>query len=190
MQVYLPMENYIKKLEFDYGVGVLSSVSEEKAKAQTSRKKNVASYNQWLLTDIPEQENFLNIYEPVNKQSQIIIDGLKNQNFILTLFISDTKKILAINDTRENYDIQINEMIEEKFNLLQSMTGLELVQFVNKRCRNHDMAKSSALLYQANIKGTFIPNGEESDFLIFNPHKDFINVTPKSAVLSASKLIL
>ena len=92
MQVYLPMENYIKKLEFDYGVGVLSSVSEEKAKAQTSRKKNVASYNQWLLSDIPEQENFLNIYEPVNKQSQIIIDGLKNQNFILTLFISDTKK--------------------------------------------------------------------------------------------------
>ena len=85
---------------------------------------------------------------------------------------------------------KIKELKEEKLQILTRMTGLELVQFVNSRCKNHDMGKTSALLYQANIKGAFIPNGHDTDILIFNPHKDLINVNPKSEMLSETKIIL
>ena len=45
MKGYLPLENYIKKQETSYGVGLLVSRSEEKAISLTSRKKNAASYS-------------------------------------------------------------------------------------------------------------------------------------------------
>lgn len=65
MKAYLPLENYIKKQELDYGVGLLITTSEEKAKSMTSRKKNVCSYNQWLEADIPEQHVLLNVNQPL-----------------------------------------------------------------------------------------------------------------------------
>jgi len=183
MKGYLPLENYIKKQETSYGVGLLVSRSEEKAISLTSRKKNVASYNQWLITDIPEQHLFLNINEPIYLQSQSILDGLKTEDFILTLYISEARKIYMKNPDKEHFENEIKELIDNKYNSLLKITGLELINLVNNRCKNHDLSKSSALLYKANIKGSFIPNGEETDYLIFNPHKDLLNVIPKSSML-------
>ena len=44
MKAYLPLENYIKKRELPYGVGLLISTSDEQAKSLTSRKKNVCMF--------------------------------------------------------------------------------------------------------------------------------------------------
>lgn len=190
MKAYLPLENYIKKQELDYGVGLLITTSEEKAKSMTSRKKNVCSYNQWLEADIPEQHVLLNVNQPLYMHSQNILDGLKQEDFILTLFITEARKFFMQNPEKEDFEKKIKELKEDKLQILTRMTGLELVQFVNSRCKNHDMGKTSALLYQANIKGAFIPNGHDTDILIFNPHKDLINVNPKSEMLSTAKVII
>lgn len=179
MRAYLPLENYIKKRELPYGVGLLISTSEEQAKSLTSRKKNVCSFNQWLEADIPEEHLLLNINKPLYMQSQSILDGLKQDDFILTLFISEARHYFMQNSDRVQFEKAMTALKEEKFQILSQMTGIELVQFVNGRCKNHDMGKTSALLYQANIKGAFDPIKSNTDILIFNPHKDLLNVNPK-----------
>lgn len=183
MQAYLPVENYIKKQEENYGVGLLISTSEQKAQSLTSRKKNVASVNQWLEVVAPNDFFFLNMDKMLKDHSQFIIEGLKNEEFILTLFINEARKILLTDTNKESYKKNMEELILVKHEKLLEMTGFELIQFVNSRCKNHDMAKSSALLYRANIKGSLVPNQDETDYLIFNPHKDLTDVKLKKAIL-------
>jgi len=190
MKAYLPLENYIEKKETKYGVGLLVSLSEDKVKSQTSRIKNVTSYNQWLSTDIPDENCFLNLQKTLKEQISLL-EGLKKPDFMQVLFITELTKIFNSDiKNREMFDLTVKEFTDEKYQELIKLTGFELIQFVNERCRNHDMAKSSALLYTANIKGSFIPNGSETDFLVFNPHNDLTNVVPNKAILEKSNFII
>ena len=199
MEVYLPQANYIKREESDYGVGLLISASEDRAKVMTARKKNVSSYNQWLRAEVPETSLFMRMDLPVVEQSQAIIDGLRQETFLFTLYLHDAQvaynninsEVLGLSheDAKKLVTEHMGQLAAVKFDLIASLTGLELIQLVNSRCRNHDMAKSSALLYDAGIKGTIIPETDGQDFLLFNPHADMCNVFPRNGILSSGKLI-
>ena len=128
MKAYLPLENYIKKRELPYGVGLLISTSEEQAKSLTSRKKNVCSFNQWLEADIPEDHLLLNINKPLYMQSQSILDGLKQDDFILTLFISEARHYFMQNSDRVQFEKAMTALKEEKFQILSQMTGINQSQ--------------------------------------------------------------
>lgn len=183
MKGFLPIENYIKKVEVEYGTGLLISLSEDKARFLSQRKKNVSSAEQWLETEIPDESKFINITKKISEHSSFVLEGLKNENFLLTLFISEARQILLSNMEKQSYEEQMQDFAEKKYNEIIKLSGIELIQFVNERCRTHNMGKSCALLYEANIKGSFIPNGEDTDFLIFNPHKDLQNIIPKKKVV-------
>lgn len=199
MDVYLPQANYIKKEETEYGVGILMSINEERAKIMTARKKNVSSHNQWLSAVVPDESFFLRMDVPVCQQTKSIVDGLHQDTFLFTLYITEARNTydkanddvvgMSNDEARGFIKKRMNELADEKFNMIIQLTGLELVQLVNSRCRDHDMAKSSALLYDAGIKGVIVPQTDNQDFIIFNPHVDMHNVFPRNAILSNSKLV-
>lgn len=199
MEVYLPQANYIKREETEYGVGLLISTSEERAKVMTSRKRNVTSYNQWLRAEVPEKTFFIRMELPIAEQSQQIIDGLRQDTFLFTLYLRDAQKAykevnkdvlgLSHEDAKKLVKERMGELAAIKFDQIVHLTGLELIQLVNSRCKNHDMAKSSALLYDAGIRGSVIPGTDGQDFLVFNPHADMCNVLPRNAILPNGKLV-
>ena len=199
MEVYLPQANYIKREETEYGVGLLMSTSEERAKVMTARKKNLASYNQWLRAEVPDESLFMRMDISITEQSQSIIDGLHEETFLFTLYLHDaqnaynkvSEEVLGLSneDAKRIVKARMSELATIKFEKISCLTGLELIQLVNSRCRGHDMAKSSALLYDAGIRGTVIPGTDGQDFLIFNPHADMCNVVPRNAILPNGKLV-
>lgn len=69
MNAYIAMEKYIQEEEKLCGVGVPVSLNENVAMFESSRKKNVESYNNWMLINIPGKSFFLDIEKPVKEQS-------------------------------------------------------------------------------------------------------------------------
>lgn len=161
MNAFISLQNYIVKQEKDFGVGVPVTLSEEIAKYESTRKKNVASFNNWMMINIPGKPFFLDIAKPVAEQSDDILNILMSKDFLMSLFIHEARKNLNEigknlkgKDVREETNRIYDEFVKEKYeSLLKIQSGQELFNFVVSKCNNKDKAKSSALLYNFGIKG-------------------------------------
>ncbi len=94
MNAFISLQNYIVKQEKDFGVGVPVTLDEEIAMYESTRKKNVASFNNWMLINIPSKSFFLDVNKPVSEQSDDILNILMNKEFLMSLFILVAKKTL------------------------------------------------------------------------------------------------
>lgn len=198
MNAFISLQNYIVKQEKDFGVGVPVTLSEEIAKYESARKKNVASFNNWMMINIPGKPFFLDIAKPVAEQSDDILNILMNKDFLMSLFIHEARKtlneigkILEGKDVREETNRIYDEFVKEKYeSLLKIQSGQELFNFVVSKCNNKDKAKSSALLYNFGIKGALFNDNTGERFLMFNAKKDIIPLELRKDSLVDSKFIL
>ncbi len=198
MNAFISLQNYIVKQEKDFGVGVPVTLSEEIAKYESARKKNVASFNNWMMINIPGKPFFLDIAKPVAEQSDDILNILMNKDFLMSLFIHEARKTLNEigknlegKDVREETNRIYDEFVKEKYeSLLNIQSGQELFNFVVSKCNNKDKAKSSALLYNFGIKGALFNDNTGERFLMFNAKKDIIPLELRKDSLVDSKLIL
>lgn len=198
MNAFISLQNYIVKQEKDFGVGVPVTLSEEIAKYESTRKKNVASFNNWMMINIPGKPFFLDIAKPVAEQSDDILNILMSKDFLMSLFIHEARKTLnEIGKNLEGKDIReetnriYDEFVKEKYeSLLKIQSGQELFNFVVSKCNNKDKAKSSALLYNFGIKGALFNDNTGERFFMFNAKKDIIPLELRKDSLVDSKLIL
>lgn len=198
MNAFISLQNYIVKQEKDFGVGVPVTLSEEIAKYESTRKKNVASFNNWMMINIPGKTFFLDIAKPVVEQSDDILNILMSKDFLMSLFIHEARKTLNEigknlegKDVREETNRIYDEFVKEKYEfLLKIQSGQELFNFVVSKCNNKDKAKSSALLYNFGIKGALFNDNTGERFLMFNAKKDIIPLELRKDSLVDSKLIL
>ena len=198
MNAFISLQNYIVKQEKDFGVGVPVTLSEEIAKYESTRKKNVASFNNWMMINIPGKPFFLDIAKPVAEQSDDILNILMSKEFLMSLFIHEARKTLNEigknlegKDVREETNRIYDEFVKEKYeSLLKIQSGQELFNFVVSKCNNKDKAKSSALLYNFGIKGALFNDNTGERFLMFNAKKDIIPLELRTDSLVDSKLIL
>lgn len=198
MNAFISLQNYIVKQEKDFGVGVPVTLSEEIAKYESTRKKNVASFNNWMMINIPGKPFFLDIAKPVAEQSDDILNILMSKEFLMSLFIHEARKTLNEigknlegKDVREETNRIYDEFVKEKYeSLLKIQSGQELFNFVVSKCNNKDKAKSSALLYNFGIKGALFNDNTGERFFMFNAKKDIIPLELRKDSLVDSKLIL
>lgn len=198
MNAFISLQNYIVKQEKNFGVGVPVTLDEEIAKYESSRKKNVQSFNNWMLINIPGKSFFLDVTKPVAQQSDDILSVLMSKEFLMSLFIHEARKTLnemgnslsgkdIKNETNRIYD----EFVKEKYELLLKIpSGQEFFNFVVSKCVNHDRAKSSSLLYSFGIKGSLFNDNTGEKLLLFNAKKDIEPIEFRKASLPDSKLVL
>ena len=181
MRAYIALEKYIVKEFRDFGVGVPVAFDESTAREESHRRKNVAALNQWLEIEIPEKTTMLDMSRPVSMQDSAVIECLKREDFLLTLFISEARKLFdkmdsklyEKDDKKEKSKAVFGEFEAEKFAFLEKIqSGFELMNFINSKCKNHDMAISSALLYSAGITGNVYKDKTGERALLFNAAKD------------------
>lgn len=198
MNAFIALEKYIVKEEKDFGVGVPVALNEDTAKYESQRKKNVQSYNNWLLVNIPEASSFLDAARPVNEQNENILNVLMDRKFILSLFVHEGRILLgdmgnrlAGVNVKEETDRIFDEFSKEKYEILSKFgSGLDLFKFVNSKCIGHDKGKSSALLYSHGIKGVAYHDENGERFFLFNAKKDISPLEYRSASLLDSKLVM
>lgn len=198
MNAFISLQNYIVKQEKDFGVGVPVTLDEDIAKYESIRKKNVSSFNNWMMINIPGKSFFLDVNRPVSEQSDDVLGILMGKDFLMSLFIHEARKTLnEMGDSLGGKDIRTetnriyDEFVKNEYELLLKIpSGQEFFNFVVSKCVNHDRAKSSALLYSFGIKGSLFNDNMGEKLLLFNAKKDIEPVEFRKASLEDSKLIL
>ncbi|MBO4858721.1 MAG: hypothetical protein J5527_09415 [Treponema sp.] len=198
MNAYIALEKYIVKEEMDFGVGVPVTLDETVAMHESRRKKEVMSYNNWLLINIPGKELFLDVEKSIKEQSDDVLNTLMNRDFICSLFVHEARILLkkleqnlsGSSSFRTESTSALSDFVHEKYELILNLrSGRDLFNFVNSKCITHDKSKSSALLYSHGIKGCSYDNDTGKRFLLFNAKKDIEPLEFRDAVLQDSIFI-
>ncbi len=198
MNAFIALEKYIVKEEKDFGVGVPVALNEEIAMYESQRKKNVQSYNNWIMINIPDSNFFIDAAKPINKQSEDILNILKDKKFIMSLFVHEGKSLLSDmknyfqgENIKEESNQIFNDFVREKYeSIFKFPSGLALFKFVNSKCIDHNKGKSSALLYNHGIKGVLYHDETGERLFMYNAKKDIFPLEYRSGSLFDSKLIM
>lgn len=198
MNAFIALEKYIVKEEKDFGVGVPVSFNEEIAKYESTRKKGVQSYNNWMLIEIPGSSFFLDVQKPLNEQSDDVLNALMSRDAIMSIFIHEARilykkmdSLISGKNPKEESEHLFKEFVDEKYNfLLKFQSGFDFFNFINSKCISHDKSKSSALLYNIGIKGCHYNDDSGERLLMFNAKKDINPIEYRNSILSDSKLNL
>ncbi len=202
MKAFIAMENYIKKESKVFGVGVPITLDEDVAKYESTRRKNVQTYNQWLSINVPAGNFFIDVEKPVNEQSSDVLCSIMKREFLTTLFVTETKKLARemdslVKDVISNEEklAKSNEIftsfLQEKYErLLKLQSGQELFNYINEKCRTHNGAISSSLLYDSGIKGCIYHDETGERFLLYNAKNDIKLNESLSETVEDSRLIL
>ncbi len=202
MDAFIAREKYIVKERKPGGIGVSVTKDEDVAKYESTRRKNVESYNSWLSITIPDRSFFLDVAKPVREQTDDVIACLGKKEFLTTLFTSEARRLYAGMDELvsgetssearlEKSNSIFAEFLAEKKDFVMAVpSGEELFALICGRCREHDAGKSSALLYNAGIKGTLFSDETGERILLYNAAKDIIVTGERSGQLQEAALTL
>lgn len=197
MEAFIALEKYIVKEEKVCGIGVPITLDEQIAMYESTRRKNVQSYNNWLLINVPGKSFYLDVKKPIREQTDDVLNCLMNRDFLMGLFIHEAKKLYNNMDnlmTGKNPGEEkhlFEEFTKEKYELLLKLqSGQDLFNFINSKCITHDKGKSSSLLYTSGIKGCIYNDETGERFLMFNAKKDIIPVEYRNAAIKDSNQIM
>lgn len=180
MEAFIALEKYIVKEERDFGVGVPVTLAEEIAEYESTRRKGVASYNNWLRIDVPAAGMFIDVSKSVKEQSAEVSKLLMSKELITSVFVHEARILISRMDSMNSGQMSlsnankiINDFINEKREFLMKMSsGQDLFSFINSKCITHDRGKSSALLYSHGIKGARYDDATGEHFFLFNANQD------------------
>ena len=199
-KAYIATTNYIRKVKLPFGVGVITSFSEEDAMNLTIRRKYLETRNEWFDIEIPERKTFLNLDSLLEENPKECLDSLFSTKALSFLFydegqklfkqmpelvesktsVQEERNILAQKELKNFYDSNAEE-------LKKLMSVYSLIQFITERARGNDMAITSSFLSMVGINGIIYSEENKERALIFDAKNKIIVKKMNSAVLENSK---
>ena len=199
-KAYIATTNYIRKVKLPFGVGVITSFTEEDAMNLTIRRRHLETRNEWFDIEIPNRKTFLNLDSLLEENPKECLDSLfstKALSFLFydegqTLFkqmpelvesktsVQEERNILAQKELKRFYDSKAAE-------LKSLMSVYSLIQFITDRARGNDMAITSSFLSMIGINGIIYSEDNNERALIFDAKRKIFLKKMNSAILEDSK---
>lgn len=199
-KAYIATTNYIRKVKLPFGVGVITSFTEEDAMNLTIRRKHLETRNEWFDIEIPDRKTFLNLDSLLEENPRECLDSLFSTKALSFLFydegqslfkqmpelvesktaVQEERNILAQKELKKFYDSKAAE-------LKSLMSVYSLIQFITERARGNDMAITSSFLSMIGINGIIYSEDNNERALIFDAKRKIFVKKMNSAILEDSK---
>lgn len=199
-KAFIAATNYIRKVKLPFGVGVITSFSEEDAMNLTIRRRYLETRNEWFDIEIPDRKTFLNLDSLLEENPKECLDSLFSTKALSFLFydegqkffkdmigliesktsIQDEKNILAQKELKNFYDSKIEE-------LRKLVSTYSLIQFITEKARGNDMAITSSFLSMVGINGIIYSEDNNERALIFDAKNKIMLKKINSKILDDSK---
>lgn len=198
-KAFIATTNYIRKVKLPFGVGVITSFSEEDAMNLTIRRRHLETRNEWFDIEIPDRSTFLNLDNLLEENPQKCLDSLFSKKALSFLFYDEGQKLFKqlpqIIDSKTSIEEEKNTLAQEELNkfydskadeLKKLISTYSLIQFITERAKKNDMAITSSFLSMIGINGIIYNEDNNERALIFDAKNKIILKGINSQILENS----
>lgn len=198
-KAFIAATNYIRKVKLPFGVGVITSFSEEDAMNLTIRRRHLETRNEWFDIEIPDRSTFLNLDNLLEENPQECLDSLFSTKALSFLFYDEGQKLFKqmpqIIDSKTSIEEEKNTLAQEELKkfydskadeLKKLISTYSLIQFITERAKRNDMAITSSFLSMIGINGIIYNEDNNERALIFDAKNKIILKGINSQILENS----
>lgn len=198
-KAFIATTNYIRKVKLPFGVGVITSFSEEDAMNLTIRRRHLETRNEWFDIEIPDRSTFLNLDNLLEENPQECLDSLFSTKALSFLFYDEGQKLFKqmpqIIDSKTSIEEEKNTLAQEELKkfydskadeLKKLISTYSLIQFITERAKRNDMAITSSFLSMIGINGIIYNEDNNERALIFDAKNKIILKGLNSQILENS----
>lgn len=198
-KAFIATTNYIRKVKLPFGVGVITSFSEEDAMNLTIRRRHLETRNEWFDIEIPDRSTFLNLDNLLEENPQECLDSLFSTKALSFLFYDEGQKLFKqmpqIIDSKTSIEEEKNTLAQEELKkfydskadeLKKLISTYSLIQFITERAKRNDMAITSSFLSMIGINGIIYNEDNNERALIFDAKNKIILKGINSQILENS----
>ena len=199
-KAFIATTNYIRKVKLPFGVGVITSFSEEDAMNRTIRRRHLETRNEWFDIEIPDRSTFLNLDSLLEENPQECLDSLFSTKALSFLFYDEGQKLFKqlpqIIESKTSVEEEKNTLAQEElkkfydskaYELKKLMSTYSLIQFITEKAKRNDMAITSSFLSMIGINGVIYSEDNNERALIFDAKNKILLKGVNSQILENSK---
>lgn len=199
-KAFIATTNYIRKVKLPFGVGVITSFSEEDAMNLTIRRRHLETRNEWYDIEIPDRSTFLNLDSLLEENPQECLDSLFSTKALSFLFYDEGQKLFKqlpqIIESKTSVEEEKNTLAQEElkkfydskaYELKKLMSTYSLIQFITEKAKRNDMAITSSFLSMIGINGVIYSEDNNERALIFDAKNKILLKGVNSQILENSK---
>lgn len=199
-KAFIATTNYIRKVKLPFGVGVITSFSEEDAMNLTIRRRHLETRNEWFDIEIPNRSTFLNLDNLLEENPQECLNSLFSTKALSFLFYDEGQKLFKqmpkILESKTSVEEEKNTLAQEELKkfydskadeLKKLLSTYSLIQFITERAKRNDMAITSSFLSMIGINGVIYSEDNNERALIFDAKNKILLKGVNSQVLENSK---
>lgn len=199
-KAFIATTNYIRKVKLPFGVGVITSFSEEDAMNLTIRRRHLETRNEWFDIEIPDRKTFLNLDSLLEENPQECLDSLFSTKALSFLFYDEGQKLFKqlpqIIESKTSVEEEKNTLAQEElkkfydskaYELKKLMSTYSLIQFITEKAKRNDMAITSSFLSMIGINGVIYSEDNNERALIFDAKNKILLKGVNSQILENSK---
>lgn len=201
-KAFIATTNYIRKVKLPFGVGVITSFSEEDAMNLTIRRRHLETRNEWFDIEIPDRKTFLNLDSLLEENPKECLDSLFSTKALSFLFYDEGQKLFKqmpqILENKTSVEEEKNTLAQEELKkfynskadeLKKLMSTYSLIQFITEKAKRNDMAITSSFLSMIGINGVIYSEDNNERALIFDAKNKILLKGVNSQILENSKFI-
>lgn len=201
-KAYIATTNYIRKVKLPFGVGVITSFSEEDAMNLTIRRRHLETRNEWFDIEIPDRKTFLNLDSLLEENPKECLDSLFSTKALSFLFYDEGQKLFKqmpqILENKTSVEEEKNTLAQEELKkfynskadeLKKLMSTYSLIQFITEKAKRNDMEITSSFLSMIGINGVIYSEDNNERALIFDAKNKILLKGVNSQILENSKFI-
>ena len=201
-KAFIATTNYIRKVKLPFGVGVITSFSEEDAMNLTIRRRHLETRNEWFDIEIPDRKTFLNLDSLLEENPQECLNSLFSTKALSFLFYDEGQKLFKqmpqILENKTSVEEEKNTLAQEELKkfynskadeLKKLMSTYSLIQFITEKAKRNDMAITSSFLSMIGINGVIYSEDNNERALIFDAKNKILLKGVNSQILENSKFI-
>lgn len=199
-KAFIATTNYIRKVKLPFGVGVITSFSEEDAMNLTIRRRHLETRNEWFDIEIPNRSTFLNLDNLLVENPQECLNSLFSTKALSFLFYDEGQKLFKqmpqILESKTSVEEEKNTLAQEELKkfydskadeLKKLLSTYSLIQFITERAKKNDMAITSSFLSMIGINGVIYSEDNNERALIFDAKNKILLKGVNSQILENSK---
>lgn len=199
-KAFIATTNYIRKVKLPFGVGVITSFSEEDAMNLTIRRRHLETRNEWFDIEIPNRSTFLNLDNLLEENPQECLNSLFSTKALSLLFYDEGQKLFKqmpqILESKTSVEEEKNTLAQEELKkfydskadeLKKLLSTYSLIQFITERAKKNDMAITSSFLSMIGINGVIYSEDNNERALIFDAKNKILLKGVNSQILENSK---
>ena len=199
-KAFIATTNYIRKVKLPFGVGVITSFSEEDAMNLTIRRRHLETRNEWFDIEIPNRSTFLNLDNLLEENPQECLNSLFSTKALSFLFYDEGQKLFKqmpqILESKTSVEEEKNTLAQEELKkfydskadeLKKLLSTYSLIQFITERAKKNDMAITSSFLSMIGINGVIYSEDNNERALIFDAKNKILLKGVNSQILENSK---